>query len=87
MPNGDKPIVKCSVSNCTFWGENNFCQAEAIMIDIDQHATKHYGAEFAGNPSIAIIKTRQAHHLLHVVTHLGRNHRNYRSVLSKYTRN
>lgn len=48
MPNGDKPIVKCSVSNCTFWGENNFCQAEAIMIDIDQHATKHYSAEFAG---------------------------------------
>ncbi|GGH26585.1 DUF1540 domain-containing protein [Paenibacillus segetis] len=48
MPNGNKPIVKCSVSNCTYWGEHNLCQADAIMIDIDQHANKQYNAEFAG---------------------------------------
>ncbi|RCX22791.1 uncharacterized protein DUF1540 [Fontibacillus phaseoli] len=48
MPNGDKPIVKCSVSNCTYWGEKNVCQADLIMIDIDQHADKSYNAEFAG---------------------------------------
>ncbi|MBP1999186.1 hypothetical protein J2Z69_000205 [Paenibacillus shirakamiensis] len=48
MPNGDKPVVKCSVSNCSFWGENNFCRAEQIMIDIDQHARTRYNAEIAG---------------------------------------
>ncbi|MEO2211739.1 DUF1540 domain-containing protein [Paenibacillus amylolyticus] len=44
----DKPIVKCSVSNCNYWGENNFCHADAIMIDIDQHATRRLHEEFAG---------------------------------------
>ncbi|GIO85297.1 hypothetical protein J25TS5_22290 [Paenibacillus faecis] len=48
MPNGDKPIVKCSVSNCSYWGEQNVCKADLIMIDIDQHAGAHYDAEFAG---------------------------------------
>lgn len=48
MSNGDKPIVKCSVSNCTYWGQNNLCRADVIMIDIDQHATMNYKAEFAG---------------------------------------
>lgn len=42
-----KPLVKCSVSNCTYWGENNNCRAEAIMIDIDRHANASYGEEFA----------------------------------------
>ncbi|MEF2964706.1 DUF1540 domain-containing protein [Paenibacillus sp. M1] len=48
MPNGDKPIVKCSVSNCTYWGDKNVCNADLIMIDIDQHASRVYNAEFAG---------------------------------------
>lgn len=48
MPNGDKPIVKCSVSNCTYWGEKNVCQADLIMIEIDKHANLNYNAEFAG---------------------------------------
>lgn len=48
MPNGEKPIVKCSVSNCTYWGEKNLCQADLIMIDIDKHANRTYNAEFAG---------------------------------------
>ena len=48
MPNGDKPLVKCSVSNCTYWGEKNVCNADLIMIDIDNHADRHYKAEFAG---------------------------------------
>lgn len=38
MPNGDKPIVKCSVANCGYWGEQNICKADLIMIDIDKHA-------------------------------------------------
>lgn len=48
MPTGDKPIVKCSVSNCTYWGEKNVCQADLIMIDLDRHAGAKYDAEFAG---------------------------------------
>ncbi len=48
MPNGEKPVVKCSVSNCTYWGEQNLCQADLIMIDIDKHANRSYKAEFAG---------------------------------------
>ncbi|ANS75143.1 hypothetical protein AWM70_11460 [Paenibacillus yonginensis] len=48
MPNGDKPIVKCSVSNCTYWGDQNVCKADLIMIDIDKHASAQYNEEFAG---------------------------------------
>lgn len=48
MATGDKPIVKCSVSNCTYWGDKNVCQADLIMIDIDSHASRDYKAEFAG---------------------------------------
>lgn len=48
MPSGEKPIVKCSVSNCTYWGEKNVCNADVIMIDVDQHANSRYSAEFAG---------------------------------------
>ncbi|AWB46983.1 DUF1540 domain-containing protein [Paenibacillus sp. CAA11] len=48
MPNGDKPIVKCSVANCGYWGEQNICKADLIMIDIDKHAKAHYREEFAG---------------------------------------
>ncbi len=43
MPQG----VKCSVSNCAFWKQGNNCNAEQIMIDIDQHASAHYDTEFA----------------------------------------
>lgn len=48
MTKEEKPIVKCSVSNCTYWGEKNMCQADMIMIDIDSHASRDYHAEFAG---------------------------------------
>ncbi|MEO3947421.1 DUF1540 domain-containing protein [Gorillibacterium sp. CAU 1737] len=43
-----KPIVKCSVANCQYWGQGNNCQADAIMIEIDQHADAKFDAEFAG---------------------------------------
>lgn len=29
------PEVRCSVSNCAFWGQNNFCQANAILVQPD----------------------------------------------------
>ncbi|WP_209847155.1 DUF1540 domain-containing protein [Paenibacillus sediminis] len=48
MPNDTKPIVKCSVSNCTYWGAQNVCNADLIMIEIDKHAMKQLNEEFAG---------------------------------------
>lgn len=44
MPKG----VACSVSNCAFWGQGNQCSADAIHIEIDQHAHADLSAEFAG---------------------------------------
>ncbi|OOR09693.1 disulfide formation protein C [Bacillus cereus] len=29
------PEVKCSVSNCLFWGQGNLCQASAIVVQPD----------------------------------------------------
>ena len=43
-----KPEVKCSVSNCEYWGENNVCKADLIMIEIDKHAKAKFNSEFAG---------------------------------------
>ncbi len=43
-----KPIVKCSVSNCSYWGEGNNCQAEMIMVEVDRHARRDFEEEFAG---------------------------------------
>ena len=25
-------IVRCTVSNCEYWGQNNFCQADQILV-------------------------------------------------------
>ncbi len=41
------PKVNCSVSNCHYWEKNNLCGAEAIMIDIDEHAQMKFDTEFA----------------------------------------
>lgn len=41
-----KTLVKCSVSNCHFWGESNVCRAEQIMIEIDSHSTANLNEEF-----------------------------------------
>ncbi|MEK3731162.1 MULTISPECIES: DUF1540 domain-containing protein [Paenibacillus] len=44
-----KTLVKCSVSNCHYWGEQNVCKADTIMIEIDRHAdvklNEEYGEE------------------------------------------
>ncbi|MFD3447214.1 DUF1540 domain-containing protein [Microbacteriaceae bacterium 4G12] len=29
------PEVRCAVSNCSFWGQNNYCQARAIVVQPD----------------------------------------------------
>ncbi|MFC4103948.1 DUF1540 domain-containing protein [Paenibacillus xanthanilyticus] len=43
MPNG----VSCSVSNCSFWGQGNQCNAKEIHVEIDRHAHSDFGAEMA----------------------------------------
>lgn len=47
MANEAKPYVKCSVSNCSYWGEQNICRADMIMIEIDRHSKSRLGDEFA----------------------------------------
>lgn len=39
------PVVKCSVSNCTYWGSGNICTADAIMVEIDRHARASFREE------------------------------------------
>ncbi|SYX82546.1 conserved protein of unknown function [Paenibacillus alvei] len=46
MDVSEKPVVRCSVSNCKFWGDFR-CQASEIMIDIDAHANVKANSEFA----------------------------------------
>lgn len=43
MPKG----VSCSVSNCSFWKENNLCGANNIQIEIDSHSTEKFSEEFS----------------------------------------
>lgn len=43
-----KPIVKCNVSNCTYWGEGNNCIADAILVEIDAHSKQNYDVEMGG---------------------------------------
>jgi len=45
MPQG----VACSVANCSYWAEGNRCKAAEIMIEIDQHSSRHFNEEFAGD--------------------------------------
>jgi hypothetical protein len=47
MSNAQKPFVKCSVSNCHYWGESDVCRAEAIIIEIDKHSGSRFKEEFA----------------------------------------
>ncbi|ENQ3077547.1 DUF1540 domain-containing protein [Bacillus multifaciens] len=35
------PEVRCSVSNCSFWGQGNFCQATAIFVQPDSQESTH----------------------------------------------
>lgn len=47
MSNDQKPLVRCSVSNCNYWGESNICRAEEIVIEIDKHTNRPFTEEFA----------------------------------------
>ncbi|MBO8163753.1 MAG: DUF1540 domain-containing protein [Brevibacillus sp.] len=41
------PIVKCSVSNCTYWAQGNNCNADMIMVEVDRHSRARLSEEFA----------------------------------------
>lgn len=28
--------IRCTVSNCTYWGQNNYCKAEQILVIASQ---------------------------------------------------
>jgi hypothetical protein len=36
--------VRCTVDNCYFWTNDNFCNAESILITSDQAAEKFSGS-------------------------------------------
>ncbi|MNW25272.1 hypothetical protein D3C74_20110 [compost metagenome] len=42
-----RPTVRCSVSNCNYWGQDNVCNAEAILINIDEYAKSRLKEEYA----------------------------------------
>ncbi|PFJ17981.1 disulfide formation protein C [Bacillus cereus] len=43
------PEVKCSVSNCSFWGQGNFCQASEIIVQPDaEEAGQTENASYTG---------------------------------------
>lgn len=44
--------VKCSVSNCSYWGQGNNCVAPSIMVEVDRHA--NYNTEMADEFGIQI---------------------------------
>ncbi|WP_100406788.1 DUF1540 domain-containing protein [Bacillus solitudinis] len=45
-----KPVVKCNVANCTYWGDGNHCQADSILVEIDAHANIDFSMEAGEEP-------------------------------------
>jgi hypothetical protein len=43
------PVVKCNVSNCTYWGEGNNCSADSILVEIDRHANNSFDMSTDGS--------------------------------------
>ncbi|MFB7138898.1 MULTISPECIES: DUF1540 domain-containing protein [unclassified Bacillus (in: firmicutes)] len=31
------PEIRCSVANCNFWGQGNFCQADSILVQTEAY--------------------------------------------------
>ncbi|AQS55450.1 MAG: DUF1540 domain-containing protein [Novibacillus thermophilus] len=42
------PEVYCSVANCFFWAEGNKCDADAIMVEVNEHADHRFNEEVGG---------------------------------------
>ncbi|MDA8354393.1 MAG: DUF1540 domain-containing protein [Firmicutes bacterium] len=44
------PEVKCSVASCVYWDTGNNCGADAIMVEIDEHADRKFQETINGEP-------------------------------------
>lgn len=31
------PEIRCSVGNCAYWGDGNYCQASSIIVQTEAH--------------------------------------------------
>ncbi|MFB5188944.1 DUF1540 domain-containing protein [Alicyclobacillus fastidiosus] len=52
--------VKCSVSNCYFWKDDNNCSAPAIMVTVDGNARANFNEEIADEIMVDLENTHQA---------------------------
>lgn len=43
------PEVRCSVSNCSFWGQGNFCQANSIFVQPDDQNTNQSNESYTNS--------------------------------------
>lgn len=42
-----KTRVLCNVSNCKYWGKENVCQADTILVEVDSDRDVDYSMEAA----------------------------------------
>lgn len=64
--------VKCSVSNCLFWKENNNCGAPAIMVTVDRQANANFHEEIANEIMVDLQSTHLAPDSLNTCCHTFR---------------
>ncbi|MFD1677403.1 DUF1540 domain-containing protein [Alicyclobacillus fodiniaquatilis] len=55
-----KVDVKCSVSNCYFWKDDNNCGAPAIMVTVNQNANANFNEEIANEIMVDLDHTQSA---------------------------
>ncbi|WAH38266.1 DUF1540 domain-containing protein [Alicyclobacillus dauci] len=64
--------VKCSVSNCYFWKDDNNCGAPAIMVTVDQQANARFNEEIADEIMVDLESQESASSSLHTCCHTFR---------------
>ncbi|MCF6137934.1 DUF1540 domain-containing protein [Pseudalkalibacillus berkeleyi] len=67
------PTVKCNVANCVYWGEGNNCQADSILVEVDQHANEDYDMSASGNLIEDALHKDQARHNAETCCHTFRS--------------
>lgn len=61
--------VKCSVSNCFFWKDDNNCGAPAIMVTVDDNANATFNEEIADEIAVDLDNQHVANHSLNTCCH------------------
>lgn len=64
--------VKCSVSNCYFWAQNNHCSAPAIMVTVDNLANANFAEEIAGEIMVDLSRMDSVNHSINTCCHTFR---------------